>query len=68
MVSPVGLDSGEIRRYGKIVKVCDHLLWVIRQKFEPSLAILFCYGQIIIVITGQILKNNIAIWSHRLIY
>lgn len=28
MVSPVGLDSGEIRRYGKIVKVCDHLLWV----------------------------------------
>ena len=50
-------------------------LWVIfdmvylvfgKRLFVPTLAIFYATGQILIVVNGQRLKNNLAIWSHCL--
>ena len=44
----------------------DEGLFSVWQIFEPTLAKLWCFWQPFNFVHGQILKNNVAIWSHCL--
>ena len=48
----------------KIVKSFSNFLITIWQYFEPKFDKFYAVGQIYIVISGLILKNNLDIWSH----
>ena len=39
-------------------------LFSVRQNFKPTLAIFIHFGQIWAAVNSQIMKNNLAIWSH----
>ena len=39
-------------------------LFTIWENPAPTLAILYAIGQVFIDVNGQMLKNNLAIWSH----
>ena len=43
-----------------------YCLFSVSQHFEPTLAKLYVFGANLIVVNGDILKNNLAIWSHCL--
>ena len=60
-------DLEKFRHLGKILKrVWPFLEWLfsIWQNWEHTLAIFYALGQIFVVLNGQMLKNNLAIWSH----
>ena len=56
-----------VTRFGKILKVFGQFwygLFCIWQAIIHTATIFYATGQIFIVINGQRLKNNLAIWSH----
>ena len=58
---------GEIRHFGKIFKVLGNILtvYLLLGKFSGLLRqISYAIGQIFIDVNGQMLKNNLATWSH----
>ena len=64
---------GSVTRFGKILtlwhedKIFCYFLGLVStwQHFEPTLAaIMIGIGQLFTVVKGQILKNDLAIWSH----
>ena len=68
-LAPVWPDLPKFRHFCEILKVFGHFSGFIEhfgQKFETTLANFDSDGQDLIVENGQILKNNLAIWSHWL--
>ena len=61
-----------VARFGEILPLWQNFksLWAIFvmvsiwQTFVPALGNIYATGQIFIVVNGQRLKNNLAIWSH----
>ena len=54
-------DLAKFRHFGNNNYVFSNSLW---QCFEPTLANFYAIGQIFLVVISQILKNDLAIWSH----
>ena len=58
-----------IRHFGKKYKVVVKFLGVnlvFEQNFDLSLAKCAAFGQVFIVVDGQIILNDLSIWSHRI--
>ena len=64
---PVWPDLAKIRHFCHILKafgLFSKPSFCIGHKFEPTLGNFHAIGQIYIGVSGQILTNNLAIWSH----
>ena len=62
-------DWGKFHHFGKIFQVLGNILWVYLLFGKISdlfWQILYAIGQVFIDVNGQMLKNNLAIWSHWL--
>ena len=62
-------DWVKFHHFGKIFKVLGNILWVYLLFGKISdlfWQILYAIGQVFIDVNGQMLKNNLAIWSHWL--
>ena len=64
---PAWSKLAKFRHFGKIVKLFDKLskhFLILWHNFEPSFEKNYAFGPVGIVVNGQILKSNLAIWSH----
>ena len=64
---PVWHDFGEISPLGQTFKNLRQIfesVFCVWRNFKPTLAIFINLGQIWAAVSSQIMKNNLAIWSH----
>ena len=65
--TPVCPDLAKFHHVGKLLKVLGNLLRVylrVGKMLDLLWHILYAIGQIFVDVNGQMLENNLAIWSH----